>query len=54
MKLVELLNYAEIFGFSPDIVKTQEFVFLGIEKLGAEAKNRDIVRALARKLHIAL
>ena len=54
MKLVELLNYADIFGFSPDLVKTQEFVFFGIEKLGVEAKNRDILRALARKLKIAL
>jgi len=54
MKLVELLNYADIFGFKPDVVKAQEFVFLGIEKLGADAKNRDILRALARKLKIAL
>ena len=54
MKLVELLNYAEIFGFKPDTVKAQEFVFLGIENLGETAKNKDIVRALARKLKIAL
>ena len=54
MKLVELLNYAEIFGFKPDTVKAQEFVFLGIENLGESAKNKDIVRALARKLKIAL
>ena len=54
MKLVELLNYADIFGFTPDIVKAQEFVFLGIENLGAEARNKDILRALARKLKIAL
>lgn len=54
MKLVELLNYAEIFGFAPDTVKAQEFVFLGIENLGETAKNKDIVRALARKLKIAL
>ena len=54
MQLVELLNYADIFGFSPDIVKAQEFVFLGIENLGDEARNKDILRALARKLKIAL
>ncbi len=54
MKLVELLNYAEIFGFKPDTVKAQEFVFLGIENLGETAKNKDLVRALARKLKIAL
>lgn len=54
MKLIELLNYAEIFGFKPDTVKAQEFVFLGIENLGETAKNKDIVRALARKLKIAL
>ncbi len=54
MKLVELLNYAEIFGFSPDTVKAQEFAFLGIASLGPSAKNKDIVRALARKLKIAL
>lgn len=54
MKLVELLNYAEIFGFAPDTIKAQEFVFVGIEKLGEQAKNKDILRALARKLKIAL
>ena len=54
MKLVEMLNYAEIFGFQVDSVKAQEFVFIGIENLGEEAKNKDIVRALARKLKIAL
>ena len=54
MKLVELLNYAEIFGFSPDIIKAQEFVFLGLKQLGDKAATRDILRALARKLKIAL
>ena len=53
-KLVDLLNYAEIFGFTPDTVKTQELVFVGIERLGAEAQHKDIVCALARKLKIAL
>ncbi|MBR4592922.1 MAG: DUF3536 domain-containing protein [Elusimicrobiaceae bacterium] len=54
MKLVELLNYVEIFGFKPDTVKAQEFVFLGLRSLGAEAQQKDILRALARKLKIAL
>ena len=54
MKLVELLNYMEIFGFQPDTVKAQEFVFLGLHRLGEEAKHKDILRALARKLKIAL
>ncbi len=54
VKIVELLNYAEIFGFQPDTVKAQEFVFLGIKTLGKAAAQKDIVRALARKLKIAL
>lgn len=54
MKLVELLNYMEIFGFKPDLVKTQEFVFIGLRSLGDEAHKKDILRALARKLKIAL
>ena len=54
LKLVEFLNYAEIFGFSPDTVKAQEFVFFGLKALGAEAAKKDILRALARKLKIAL
>ena len=53
MKLIELLNYAEIFGFTPDTVKAQEFVFLGLRNLGEEAAHRDILHALARKLKIA-
>jgi len=54
LKLVEFLNYAEIFGFEPDKVKAQEFVFLGLKSLGEEARKKDILRALARKLKIAL
>ncbi len=54
MKLVEMLHYADIFGLKPDTVKAQEFVFLGIKNLGEEAKNKDILRALTRKLKIAL
>ncbi len=54
LRLVEFLNYADIFGFNPDTVKAQEFVFLGLQTLGNEAKKKDILRALARKLKIAL
>ncbi|MBR2081653.1 MAG: DUF3536 domain-containing protein [Elusimicrobiaceae bacterium] len=53
-KLVEFLNYIEIFGFSPDTVKAQEFVYFGLKALGEDAKKKDILRALARKLKIAL
>lgn len=53
-KLVEFLNYTEIFGFAPDTVKAQEFVYFGLKSLGEEAKKKDILRALARKLKIAL
>lgn len=54
LKLVEFLNYADIFGFKPDTIKAQEFVFFGLRALGEEAKKKDILRALARKLKIAL
>lgn len=54
MKLVEFLNYVEIFGFSPDMVKAQEFVFLGLKTLGDDASKKDILKALARKMKIAL
>ncbi|MGN1058504.1 MAG: hypothetical protein ACI4Q7_04060, partial [Candidatus Avelusimicrobium sp.] len=54
LKLVEFLNYADIFGFKPDTVKAQEFVFFGLRALGEDAKKKDILRALARKLKIAL
>ncbi len=54
LKLVEFLNYADIFGFVPDTVRAQEFVFLGLRSLGEDAKKKDILRALARKLKIAL
>ena len=53
-KLVEFLNYSEIFGFTPDTVKAQEFVYFGLQTLGEEGRKKDIVRALARKLKIAL
>ncbi len=54
IKLVEFLNCADIFGFKPDTIKAQEFVFFGLRALGEDAKKKDILRALARKLKIAL
>ena len=53
-KLLDFLNYIEIFGFNPNTVKAQEFVFFGLRALGEEAQKKDILRALARKLKIAL
>ena len=53
-KLVEFLNYLEIFNFPVDTVKAQEFAFLGVRALGEEAKKKDIIRALARKMKVAL
>ena len=53
-KLVDFLNYAEIFGFKPDTIKAQEFVYFGLKSLGEEAHNKDLLRALAHKLKIAL
>ena len=53
-KLVDFLNYTEIFGFHPDTVKAQEFVYFGLKSLGEEAKKKDLLRALAHKLQIAL
>lgn len=53
-KLVELLNYAEIFGFHPDTVKAQAFVFLALKSLDAKTRQRDMLKALARKLKIAV
>ena len=54
MKLLEFLNYMDIFGFHPDTIKTQEFVFLGLRRLGPSAQHKDMLHALARKLKIAL
>lgn len=53
-KLVEFLNYTDIFGFTPNTIKAQEFVYFGLRALGEQAKKKDILRALARKLKIAL
>ena len=53
-KLVDFLNNTEIFGFVPDAVKAQEFVYFGLKSLGDEAKKKDMLRALAKKLKIAV
>ena len=54
MKVVEFLNYMEIFGFTPDMTKAQEFVFLALKSLGKEKMSKDVLKALARKLQIAM
>lgn len=54
MKVVEFMNYMEIFGFTPDITRAQEFVFLALKGLGKEKATKDVLKALARKLQIAL
>ena len=54
MKVVEFLNYMEIFGFVPDMTKAQEFVFLALKSLGREKMSKDVLKALARKLQIAM
>ena len=53
-KLVEFLHFAEDLGFRPDKVKAQEFAFLGLKTLGEQARKQEILRALARKLKIAV
>ena len=53
-RLVWFLNYTEIFGFTLDTVKAQEFVYFGLKALGEEAAKKDILRALARQLKIAI
>lgn len=54
VKLVEFINYMEIFGFSPDYTQTQLQVFKGLQKLPAEKRGKSILKALSRKLKIAL
>ncbi len=53
-KLLDFLNYMEIFGFAPDTVKAQEFVYFGLKSLGQEARKKDLLRALAQKLKILI
>ena len=54
VKLVEFINYMEIFGFAPDYTKAQLLVFQGLQKLPEEKRGKSILKALARKLKIAL
>lgn len=53
-KLLDFLNYVEIFGFAPDTVKAQEFVYFGLKAMGDEARKKDLLRALAKKLKVAV
>ena len=54
VKLVEFINYMEIFGFAPDYTRTQLLIFQGLDKLPVEKRGKSILKALARKLKIAL
>jgi hypothetical protein len=54
VKMVEFMNYLEIFGFTPDTVQAQQWVFKGLELLPKEKRDKSILKALARKLKIAL
>jgi len=53
-KLVEFLHYSEFFRLQPNTVKAQEFAFFGLKTLPEQARKQDILRALARKLKIAI
>lgn len=54
VKMVEFMNYLEIFGFTPDTVQVQKWVFQGLETLPKEKRDKSILKALARKLKIAI
>jgi len=54
VKLVEFINYMEIFGFSPDYTQAQLLVFEGLQKLPTQKRGKSILKALSRKLKIAL
>ncbi len=54
VKLVELLNYADIFGFAPDLIPVQLEVFAGLKELSESKRAKSIIKALARKMKIAL
>ena len=54
VKMVEFMNYLEIFGFNPDTAQAQQWVFKGLETLPQEKRDKSILKALSRKLKIAL
>lgn len=54
VKIVEFLNYMDIFGFAPDQTRAQLLVFQGLRSLPPEKRDKSILKALARKLKIAL
>ena len=54
VKLVEFISYMETFHFDPDYTRTQLLVFEGLEKLPPETLQKDIYKALTRKLKISL
>lgn len=54
VKMVEFLNYLDIFGFSPDKSRAQQMVFTGLQSLPPDKRDKSILKALARKLAIAV
>lgn len=54
VKMVEFLNYTEIFGFSPELSQVQLEVFQSLQNLPPEKRGKSILKALAKKLKIAL
>ena len=54
VKLVELLSYVDIFGFTPDLTPAQLQVFEGLKKLPPEKRTKSIIKALMRKMKVAL
>lgn len=52
LQLVNYLNLLDIFGLVPNSYKAQEKVFLGIQKLTTSAKQKDMVKALTKKLKV--
>lgn len=54
VKMVEFLNYLDIFGFTPDKAQAQQMVFTGLQSLPPDKRDKSILKALARKLSIAV
>ena len=54
VKMVEFLNYMDIFGFVPDLTAAQTAVFKGLQHLAPPQRAKSILKALCRKLKIAL
>lgn len=53
-KLVEFLNYTDVFGLLPDLVPAQLLVFKGLNKLSEHERQKSMIKALERKLKMAV